>query len=320
MKDEQAMTGRWMQWGTLAVLVGLVAACGGGGGSKNTGAGTSTAIPAQSRASLAVSRLSIEGLERDGVETEFTFSLADRNGNPVADGVTVTFVTESGLLVPPTCVVQGGSSRCTTVLRSQGTRPANGVVSVLAYVTGDEDFSDLNGNSRWDSGEPFTDLGDAYRDDDDSSTWAAGEFFVPRGGAVPCAANTLPQPVPGRPGTCDGSWGKADVRQQAHVVFAGSDAVFTIAAVTLPVAGATVLTVADRNGNNMPFGTGLDLVIRPGGTEGGCQAELSSATVPNQRGPFTLSLVTRLCAAGDVIRLRATTPSGIVTLRDVAVS
>ncbi len=106
-------------------------------------------------------------------------------------------------------------------LRAQGTRNANGRVTIVAYTPGEEDFTDLNGNSRWDAGETFTDLGQAFRDDNANNTYDPGEFFVPRTGASTCAGGLL-----GRPNTCDGTWGEADLRAQTVVVFSTTFANF----------------------------------------------------------------------------------------------
>ena len=75
-----------------------------------------------------------------------TVSIADRQGNPVPDGTQINLTTESGVLVPPSCFTAGGTSTCNVQLRSQGSRPANGRVSILAYLPGEEDYVDANGN------------------------------------------------------------------------------------------------------------------------------------------------------------------------------
>ena len=127
--------------------------------------------PVQKSLSLALGKLSIEAKSRDGQETAVTLSMADRQGNPVPPGTQVNFVTESGGLQPATCFVPTTippESFCSVTFRSSGTRTANGRVSILAYVDGEEDFVDGNGNNVYDSGESFTDLGWAYRDDNNS--------------------------------------------------------------------------------------------------------------------------------------------------------
>jgi len=104
--------------------------------------------------------------------------MSDHFGNPVPDGTAVNFFAESGLVAGQP-VVQGlpvGScvttnSTCSATFTSQGTRPANGRVTVLAYAVGEEGFTDHNGNGTVDNiGEMVdvngisTDIGDAYLD------------------------------------------------------------------------------------------------------------------------------------------------------------
>lgn len=267
--------------------------------------------PTQSAMSLAVQTLAIEGFEVDGVETELTVSLADRLGNPVPDGTQVNLVAEAGVLVPPTCVTDEGLSRCTVRLRSQGLRPANGRVTVLAYTPGDEDFTDLNGNNRWDPGEPFTDLGLAYRDDDENGQYDPGEFFAPRDGGVACAGGPH-----GRRDTCDGRWGAADVRVATVVVFATQRADIGLPQPPLAAgSGSASITVRDLNGNSVPTSSALSVGVRA--TEGSqCVAELTSeSTVDNRRGPTSAVVRYDKCVAGDEITLSVRTPRGFVTSR-----
>ena len=124
--------------------------------------------PVQKSLSLALEKLSLEGKSRDGLTTLLTLSLADRQGNPVPPGTQVNFVTEAGVVQPATCVVPSVTppeSYCSVTFRSSGTRTASGKVSIMAYVSGEEDFVYNNGNNVYDSSAPFSDLGRAFRDD-----------------------------------------------------------------------------------------------------------------------------------------------------------
>jgi hypothetical protein len=252
--------------------------------------------PTQSSLSLALEKLSIEGMSRDGETTKVTLSMADRQGNPVPPGTQVNFVAESGVLLPAVCFIPPvipatasspaiPVSACTVTFRSQGTRTANGRVSILAYVAGEEDFIDANGNNVYDCGETFTDLGWAFRDDNGASItgrndiFDTGEFSVPRiASASSCASVISALPggaVFGVPNTQDGVWGAADVRQQATVVFASGaanisttfQAPIEILPATPPVPPATSgfpasiatpgfnLRISDLNGNSVPTGS-----------------------------------------------------------------
>ncbi len=269
-------------------------------------------VPVQSATSIAAKELSIEGFYVDGVSTNITFSLADRQGNPVPVGTSVNFVTNSGVMIPATCVVPARSdgtstSTCTTSIRSQGTRPINGRVAILAYTPGEEDFVDANGNNVYDAGEIFTDLGNAYRDDNFSNTFDTGEFVVPRSGAVACAGGSN-----GRLDTCDGVWGAADVRGLQMVVFASGAATISLPATSR--SGNVGFTVADVNGNSMPTGTTIAVAGRTASATGSCSATVTPAIIPNRVGSVRATVIPApTCVAGDFIDITVTSPGGVIT-------
>ena len=278
-----------------------------------------TGIAVQKATSIAVGKFSIEGLSRDGETTTVTFSMADRVGNPVPDGTQVNFVASSGVLIPPTCVVSGGSSTCSSTFRSQGTRPANGRVAVLAYVPGEEDFIDANGNNVYDAGEAFFDLGNALLDSNFNGKYDTGEFTVPRAGSVPCPSSN----VPSRPMTCDGVWGANDVRRQAMVVLSSSSAVIT-GTFQPPVGGVRnglAFVIGDVNGNS--FSSGSPVVVtaldRTSGNKSSCvMVGKADFTIPNSLLPTEFLVAFTGCTVGDAIDVKVTSPSGLVTSREFA--
>lgn len=125
----------------------------------------STGVPVQRSASLSATKFNPRGWDRDGEEVEVTMRMADDFGNPVVDGTTVIFWTEGGS-IGPNCITENGA--CTVIWKSQDERPINGRVTVLAFTSGNESFVDANTNGQYDAGETFTDMGEAYRDDDES--------------------------------------------------------------------------------------------------------------------------------------------------------
>ena len=284
--------------------------------------------PVQARLSLALEKLSIEGLNVDGTTATVTLNLADRQGNPVPDGTVVNFVTEGGVMIPPTCTTGAvpGDSTCAVTIRSGNPRPANGLVTILAYVAGEEDFVDSGngvpgtaGNNIYDCGEPFTDLGIAYRDDAMTSSvlnaYAAGEFTVPRAALTSaCVAGVERTVGEGVPGTHDAVWGAADVRKQAVIVYASSSAVISNAAAITK--DSLTFTVADVNGNSMP--TGTNIVVAAGDNtptnSKSCRIFSGSSTVvPNTLTPLTLLASFLECEANDRITVKVTSPLGTVT-------
>lgn len=288
---------------------------------------------AQARASLTVDAFSIEGFNIDGVQTGLTMRLADRQGNPVPDGTAVNFVTEGGLISPPTCITV--DSTCSVQLRSQNPRPTNGLVSILAYAPGEEDFVDTDGDNVYSAGETFQDLGNAFRDDRDLGggglgTWVGGYFSVPRAGTLACVGNNYL----GKPDSCDGAWGAVDVRRQLVVNFATSWASVTSpvwvqapepAYVGSPnVANTLRVTVKDLNGNSMPTGSSLSVTAVDKSpntpTKAGSDAGLPCAVVsqsisvtPNTIYPVPLQANLKDCIAGDQIQISVTSPEGNLT-------
>ena len=269
--------------------------------------------PVQSAASIASVKLSLEGFNFDGDTTPVTLSLADRQGNPVPDGTVVNFVSQSGVMVPPVCVITGGTSQCSSSIRTQGTRPANGLVSILAYVQGEEDFFDANRNNVYDPGETFTDLGNAYRSDANPASPASAnarpsiysfrqgaDFSVPRAGSVSCAGGES-----GVANTCDGVWGANEVRKQHLVVFASSQAVFS--GLGSPSPGGFQLVVADLNGNSMPTGS-LISAAKVSGNDDCAVKGTFPGRILNTYDPTTITVDLDKCAVGSVISVTLETP------------
>ncbi len=280
---------------------------------------------AQDRVSLSIKELAIEGLNVDGVTTDVTLSLADRQGNPVPDGTAVNFVTEGGVMIPPVCYTGGtkdlttgvfsnpGNSQCSVKIRSQAPRPVGGRVSILAYAAGEEDFVDRNFNNVFDAGDTFTDLGNAYRDDNENLTFDAGEFSVPRTGLVGSGSGC--PGLLGRPGTCDGVWGAADVRRQSIIVFAsGAASILEISQAT----GGLVFSLADVNGNSVP--TGSTIAVTASSSSGSCKISGgSSAVVGNSLSSAVFAANYTGCVGGDLITVTVTSPLGTVTARGFSV-
>lgn len=289
--------------------------------------------PAQAQVSLALGKFAIRGFNFDGETTSVTVSLGDRQGNPVPDGTVVNFVTEGGVMIPPVCTTGGvaGNSQCSVNIRSQNPRPSNGLVSILAYTPGEEDFIDANFNNVYDCGETFFDLGNAYRDDTAMANgvvnaFVTGEFSVPRSAsASTCGTGVTPSPQLG-----DGVWGAADVRKQGVIVFSTDN--FSIANPTwtsaadaqwsgVSVATQLVVTIADMNGNSVPTGSTIAVAVTdnslklpsdgalPTAAFGTCTLTGQSYTsVPNSLMPLSLNIYLKDCVSHDQVKVTVTTP------------
>jgi len=132
----------------------------------------------------------------DGDTTTITVRLVDRVGNPVPKGTVVSFISEGGGISPNCTTSEKGI--CTVDFSTQNPRPVDNRVSVVAYVEGDKDYIDKDGDNQFSAGDIFThNIGDFFRDNNENNNYdsEAGEFVYRRGatGAV-CAPSSDSQP------------------------------------------------------------------------------------------------------------------------------
>ena len=282
----------------------------------STGVAVTSGRATQNAASLSASKFSIEALSVDGVQTTLTMRVADRQGNPVPAGALVNFVTSHGL-VKGTCAIDA-TSQCTVTYNSQGIRPSNGRVAILAYMDGEESFVDLNGDNIWQPGEAFYDVGALYRDDNENATYdASSEQTYPGGsvGSAVCAASAYA--YPSIDNSCDGTWSdNIRVRKQVIITLATSDASMSLVGTKSP-SGFTV-KVTDSNpgasGNAMPTGTTVSAAVT---TSGAVCKVLSVSPDVVRNSPNGGNHVVRLDSAADCSTARidviVTSPSGFRT-------
>jgi hypothetical protein len=282
------------------------AASGGtGGGGAAAGGGISTVssgVPSQRSMSLSVEKYALNW-SVDGDTTTITARITDTAGNPVPNGTPVQFSTEGGQ-VQTSCaltgVMQGTTtiSACSVNFATQNLRPLNGLITVLAWLEGQEAFIDLNGNGAYDSGEPFYDTGRLFRDDNTNAAYDAGVDELNVGGTVTTAPGlgaatcgvypgtstatldatsfgfSLPAPsfyflgsAPASvPATCDGQWGRTLVRGSVTLPVSDPRTMSIVA-----VAARRVRVSADFAAANLrpstptaaPAGTAVSLVGTP---------------------------------------------------------
>ena len=296
-----------------------------------------TGRPTQNGVTLAIGKNVLADNAIDS--TNISAYLTDRQGNFVPDGTVVSFVAEGGTVTPNCATVSGN---CTVTFTSQNPRPANGRVSVIAYVEGDKAYSDLNGDNVYTVGidELLDNIGNFFRDDNEDLKYTPGEFVYKRGeqqggDQAICAAATLSQPnLPNFIVGNDTDATQCDnllptvLRKQVIMGFANDTPTFynysqVSGFVSFEMYGNSVRTVS------MPSGTALSLTVKDNTDNGAtCEPEIASGniTVPNlvslnrvdsaanqnyfdgsSEVRYTVS--TTGCAAGDSIKLSVATPS-----------
>ena len=204
-------------------------------------------FPSQLNFSLAQGTLNIEGYDRDGTTNTYSIIAADRNGNPVPVGTTINFVTEGGTVEPAkrTQFVDG-LARATANFVSSSPRPIDGRITVTAYALGEESFLDRNGDNAWNTGEPYQNLGDVFKDRNFDGLYDPSEDEliplqgVPQSQSCSVSLTTsealllgvnagIPSTsaTPSFANSCDGTWsgpGRVLVRRAAETVLSTSAA------------------------------------------------------------------------------------------------
>ena len=273
-------------------------------------------VPVQRAASLGTSLNAIEGFQIDGKTTDVTFRISDRQGNPVPVGTAVTFVASNGLITG-SCVLNAASA-CTVTYTSQGARPTNGRVVVLAYLDGEETFIDVNGNNSYDSGEAFTDTGTVYRDDNENGVRDATEQIYPGGqvGTATCTSALLNTPFVAN--TCDGIWSSSiRVRKQTTLVLSTSKSSITFSSLT---ARALSVVISDLNGNSVPTGSTVSVSIATTGST--CAVAPGAATtIGNSTAAvlFSVPLNGDASCVNTAFGVSVTTPTPTSTVTSVTV-
>ena len=296
---------------------------------SSSGVSVTSGRATQNAASLSATKLSIEAFRTDGVQTELSMRVADRQGNPVPAGAVVNFVASHGL-VQGSCTINA-ASQCSVTYTSQGAIRGfggRGRVAILAYMDGEESFVDLNGDNIWQSGEPFFDVGTLYRDDNESLSYdAATEQTYPGGstGSSVCPSNvaaippatkaTRPLSYPSVENTCDGTWsGNIRVRQQTIIALATSRATVTLVAAR--TSSGFSVKVEDGNGNSMPTGTTVTATVTT--SEAVCKVTgaVSANVVDNSPDPsfHFISLDQAVDCLTVKVNVTVTTPAGVGTI------
>ena len=90
--------------------------------------------------------------------------LGDLNNQLLTDGHTVFFKTEWGL-IEPSCITENGECSVTWQTSNSGNIPASLTTVIVAWTTGEESFTDTNGNGKFDDADTaFNDMEEPFLD------------------------------------------------------------------------------------------------------------------------------------------------------------
>ena len=280
---------------------------------SSSGVAVTSGRATQNAASLSATALSIDGFN-DGIQTTLIMRVADRQGNPVPAGAVVNFVASHGL-VQGTCLIDG-NSQCSVKYTTQGIRPKNGRVAILAYMDGEESFVDLNGDNIWQSNESFFAVGTLYRDDDENGVYGPLTEQTYPGGATgikACADDV--HSYPSIANTCDNVTWSGSIRVRQQIVIALATQGSNVSLISVRTLNGFTVRVADKNGNSMPTGTTVSAAVVTIGAV--CTVtSLSPNVVRNSANPG--DHVIKLSGATDCSTVRVdvtvTPPSSIATV------
>jgi len=149
-----------------------------------------TGFPVQSKFELVADTFNPHAWGFSGNTINVTAFMADRWGNPPADGTRINFVTEGGTMVEQSCTTSAGS--CSVEWRGQDRRPGDvnntanslyvndraGFSTITAYSVGDADYIDANNNGLFDTGEAFVSYPEVFEDFDFNGTKDASEELL----------------------------------------------------------------------------------------------------------------------------------------------
>lgn len=315
-----------------------------------------TGLPQQLGFSISPSEYNPEAGNQNGKQVAITVYASDSFGNPAPDDTVVNFTAEGGQ-IQPSCSTKGGT--CNVTWTSANPRVTDNRVTILAYALGHETFFDTNGDNMFGdkdggaialaclntSNNPvactgngmdietyhpagFIDLGDAFRDDNETGDFDSSEKFF----------NTLAKTYTGPDGKfngpqclrTDGICGidqanKTYIRKAFVLTMSGSTAVMqfnqdgtalnTNFSNITPIAvnGLSTFTIklTDTANQILPAKTTVTVTA----TEG--EVLFNGYSVPNRTladGTSTSFILKHAGVAGvSIVTVTVTTPSGIET-------
>ncbi|MGA7965835.1 MAG: hypothetical protein WCB49_08105 [Gammaproteobacteria bacterium] len=266
---------------TVRVTASVKTASGQTISTQSPGIVISTGIPTEHNFSLSLATHNVEGFDVDGTQDTVTVRMSDRFFNPVPDGTAVSFTTNGGQ-IQPSCTTTNGT--CSVTWTSANPRPQGGPNSVLghaeilAYATGEESFTDVNGDGVFDGPDQFSlytggtgdnffgspgqdDIGEVYLDQNESGHYVSGDYFFDFN------HDGVRNPPDGKyhgvgcQGTATVQCGTPTVGigLQDCIVMSTSGVTITGPA-SIPVGSSATYLVSDENGNVPPSGMTFSII------------------------------------------------------------
>ncbi|WP_299805489.1 Ig-like domain-containing protein [uncultured Shewanella sp.] len=215
-----------------------------------------TGLPQQLGFGLSSNLLNPEAGDFNNVKATITAFASDSFGNPAPDDTTINFTAEGGQ-IEPSCLIVDGS--CSVEWSSTTPRPTDHRITVLAYALGHETFFDTNGNNVFDAKDGgaialacvdskgsavackgngfdretyhesgFSDLGDAFRDNNENGVHDSGEPYFNTKPDQPYSAADGFFNGPQCESLCNSQATKTYIRKALVMTMSGSDAYFEI--------------------------------------------------------------------------------------------
>ena len=286
-------------------------------------------LPDANHLSVVPKFLNIAGGVMFGLQNQITAYVGDRFGNIVPDNTSVSFISEGGTI--GTSIGEGAFTtttefgQATATLQSASpstpylggiptfrnwgyqcsdnyalvTSPTPGVplcgnpglTTIVAFTTGSESFVDVNGNGRYDLGEPFEDLSEPYIDGNDDNIFNIGELYIDvnNNGQFDEGNNQFEGP--------GGEIQNTTIWQSTRVLFSASirskkNLVVTPSSFFIPNGGSqtfTVSNIGDIYGNALVKGTKIEVTTNNGILGGETDLTFADTQQGIQSIEFTLS-------------------------------
>ncbi len=175
--DNQGLVSTTVKSGITALTAHVIATHDATGRQGNSeGITVSTGVAVFDKFSIGAEDLTPDkSLDWNGIEDRIAIIASDQFGNSVPRGGQVRFISPESGQIESYCTIEGPG--CSVTWVSSSPRPVDRRVTILAFTSGAETYTDDNGNGVYDSGEPFIDLPEAFADENENGFHDIGEYY-----------------------------------------------------------------------------------------------------------------------------------------------